>query len=136
MTTLIPNDTLEPNLSHKNNLLNNIEEFVLAMIDKGVQTDSDIKTVRFESLVKIPYDEIKTDSVEYSIKFKKSWNKLKKFRNYGDAIVIRILLIICTAFFSYILACINQNKYYYLLLINNSIIVIDGIYIIFKNKVK
>ncbi len=62
-------------------------------------------------------------------------NKLRYYRNYGDAIFIRVILIGCSSFYIAQWSCFMRQTSYLLAILLNLIIVIDGIYVLVYRKV-
>ncbi len=61
--------------------------------------------------------------------------KLRFYRNFGDAIFIRIILVTCSTFFITQWCCFMKENLYLFIILFNLIIIIDGIYILVYRKV-
>ena len=122
---LTNNDTQESNLPENN---------------YSVQYDSNenktSKVVQIEQEQKISFKENFTESDDSSVKSIKKLKKLKIIRKLGYSIFVRILIILLQTHSIYRLYCLYQTKYVYFLFIFILIILIDGIFILIKNKVK
>ena len=74
----------------------------------------------------------KESLIEKMEKFK---NKLRFYRNYGDAIFIRFILIAFSIYIALESTCFGHPRVSILIIVLDFIIVIDGIYIILYQKV-
>lgn len=61
--------------------------------------------------------------------------KLRYYRNFGDAIFIRIILIACSTFYIAQWSCYMKESNYLFAILINSVIIIDGIYVLIYRKV-
>jgi hypothetical protein len=62
--------------------------------------------------------------------------RIRKVRNYGDTIFIRLILIVTSAFYIYFLTCMLHDVNFLLLNLNYIFILFDGIYILVWKNVK
>ena len=74
----------------------------------------------------------KKDDNTNDTRFNRYKNLYFKYRKYIDTILMRLLFITIFSLHIYYLACIYDNRAFYILYLSSPIIILDGLYILFK----
>lgn len=73
-----------------------------------------------------------SDKAAEKIAYSPGFRKFFKIRRYTDSIIVRAIFLILSSYQIYFLSCIYKDQFYYLLYSYYFIIVIDGLWVIWK----
>jgi hypothetical protein len=109
---------------------NNKDNWINSILEKNI--NKSIKTKEYASEKKPP---LKINNPQFRERFNKVTRSIRKARNIGDAIFVRLIMIVISSFNIYFLACIFKNKHLLIFYVNHFVLILDGMYVLIKRRV-